>query len=225
MVDTIARIKLNNKHYEIIVDLDLALKLRKGENININEALLTNQVFYDSKKGLRVSEEDLETSFQSKDINEIAERIIKKGEIQLTQDYRAEQREQKKKKVIEFYLKNAVDSRTNRPFTSDTLSTALDESGVNINEKSIESQLSSITEGLKKVIPIKIETKKIIITIPAQYTGIAYSLVKDYKEREEWLNDGSLKVHLSIPVGIQSDFYDKINSATHGSVLSQEVKE
>lgn len=225
MVETIARIKINNKHYEILVDLDLAIKLRKGENINISDILLINQIFYDSKKGTKVSLEDLESAFQSRDLNEIAERIIKKGEVQLTQDFRDDQREQKKKRIIDFYLKNAVDSRTNRPFTPEVLSSVIDQAGINITEKPIESQIPQITESLKKQIPIKIETKRIILTIPSQYTGIAYSSVKDYKEKEEWLNDGSLKVHINIPIGVQSDFYDKINSMTHGSVLSQEVKE
>ena len=80
-------------------------------------------------------------------------------------------------------------------------------------------------ETLKKVIPIKIETKKIKIKIPAEHTGRAYGLIQDYKEKEDWLNDGSLEVILNIPIGIQSDFYDKLNNITHGSAITSEMKQ
>ena len=69
------------------------------------------------------------------------------------------------------------------------------------------------------------ETKKIKIKIPAEHTGRAYGLIQDYKEKEEWLSNGSLEVILNIPTGIQSDFYDKLNNITHGSALTEEIKE
>ena len=42
---------------------------------------------------------------------------------------------------------------------------------------------------------------------------------------EEWLGNGDLKVVVNVPAGLQMEFYDKINAATQGSVLSEEVKE
>jgi len=79
-------------------------------------------------------------------------------------------------------------------------------------------------DKLSVVIPIKIETKRIKITIPAIQTGKAYGLVTQYKEKENWLNDGSLEVVVNIPAGITLDFYDKLNSVTHGSALTEELK-
>ena len=86
-------------------------------------------------------------------------------------------------------------------------------------------QIKNVIESLNKIIPIKIETKKLKIRIPAQHTGKSYGLFQEYKEKEEWLNDGSLEVVISIPVGIQSEFYDRLNSITHGSAITSEVKE
>ena len=49
--------------------------------------------------------------------------------------------------------------------------------------------------------------------------------IQEYKEKEDWLSDGSLEVILNIPVGITMDFYDRLNKITHGSALTSEVKE
>ena len=78
---------------------------------------------------------------------------------------------------------------------------------------------------LKEILPIKIETKKIKLTIPAKYTGQVYGMLHEYKEKEEWLSNGNLQAVLNIPAGLLMDFYDKINSATHGAIQSEELKE
>ena len=50
-------------------------------------------------------------------------------------------------------------------------------------------------------------------------------MINEYKEKEKWLDNGDLEAVVSIPSGIIMDFYDKINSATQGSVMSEEIKE
>ena len=88
----------------------------------------------------------------------------------------------------------------------------------------VDQQINKIIELLKPILPIKIETKKIKITLPAIYTGKAYGLFNEYKEKEDWLNNGDLQVTINLPVGLQMEFYDKLNAITHGAALSQEVK-
>ena len=225
MVNTLARIKKIGKNFEIIVDLDSALKFKKGENIDIDEILQSEGVFYDSKKGLHASAEDLNEAFGSTDIRVIAEKIIKQGEIQLTQEHRDKEREDKIKQVIEFLSRNAINPATNQPHTPERIGQALNQAGVNIDNRAIESQIPGIIEKIKNILPIHLETKKIKIRVPAQYTGQAYGIIKDYKEKEEWLEDGSLVVIINLPVGLQMDFYDKLNSITHGSSVVEEIKE
>jgi len=223
--DTIARIKINNKPFEISVDLDMALRLRKGENVNIQNVLLVNTIFSNAKDGSRASSSDLQNCFGTTDVFQIAERIIKKGEIQLPQEYREEQQENKKKRIIDFFVKNAVDARTGRPFTPQTIESAIKQAGVNITNAPIEQQIPTITQMLQKIIPLKIETKKLSITVPAIHTGKVYGILNEYKEKEEWLANGDLKVIINLPVGLQMDFFDKLNSITHGAALTEEIKE
>jgi len=224
MTNTVAKIRRENKIFEIMIDLDIALKIKKGESEDIASALLANDIFYDAQKGLKASQEDLEKAFQTTDIFQAAEQIIKKGNIELPQEYRDAEQEAKRKQVIEWYVRNAVDSKSGRPFTPDMISSALNQAGVNIDKKPVEQQISTITPEISKIIPLKIETKKLIITIPAIYTGKIYGMLNDYKEKEDWLSNGDLKVTINIPIGLQSDFYDKLNAVTHGAALSEEVK-
>jgi len=213
MVETTARIKREGKHFEILVDLEEALKLRKGEG-NINQAVLTNDVFYNLKSGEHASKEDLEKYFDSSDFFEICEKIIKNGEVVKTTDFLKEEQNQKYKQVVDFLVKNAI-SLEGRPYTPDRIMNALNEAHVNIKNKPIEIQINEILEQLNKVLPIKVSSMHI---------GKAYGYLKEYISKETWLNNGDLECIVEVPSGLIMDFYDKINSATHGSVLSEELK-
>ena len=225
MTNVVARTKIKGKHYEILVDVDKALKLKKGESVDISEVISSEGIFHDSKKGLRVSDGDLKEAFGTTDTREVAEKIVKSGEIQIPLEQRNQERENKKKQIIDFLARHAIDPRTSHPYTADTISRALDESGINIENKPMEQQISKVIEKLKNTIPIKIQTKKLKLTIPSEHSGRVYGLLQDYKESENWLSNGDLEVIVNIPVGLQEEFYDKLNGVTHGSVISQEIKE
>lgn len=223
--NTQVKITVGGKHFEIMVDLQLALKLRKGEPVNIQSALLVNEIFTNHKTGAKAAAADLMTAFGTSDVLAVADRMIKKGDIQLPKDYRDEQQDNKKKQVADWLVRNAVDARNGRPFTPQAIETALKQAGVNITNLPVDQQIQGITEALKTILPLRIETKKIAITIPAIHTGKVYGLVKDYKEKEDWLSNGDLKVIINIPVGLQMEFYDKLNAVTHGSALTEEIKQ
>lgn len=218
-----ARIKVKGKHYEILVDLDEALKIKAGKG-DITRTLDTNQIFSDLKKGNVVKEAELNEAFGTSDIFEVAKKIIVSGEVQKTQDYREGEREKKMKQIINLIIKNAVD-QNGHPYTEERIKRAIEEAHYNFDNRPAEQQLPEIIVKLQTIIPIRVETKKIKLTIPAQYTGQAYGVIKDYKESEEWLSNGSLRAVVNIPAAMQLDFYDKLNHITHGAVQSEEIKE
>jgi ribosome maturation protein SDO1 len=223
MTQTTARIKQKGKHFEIIVDLDEAIKFKKGQSSWIESG--DDRIYSDIKKGNVASASDLKEAFGTTDVSEIVKKIVKDGEVLTTQNYRDEEKDKREKQVIDFLSRNSVNPQTGKPHTPDRIKSALEESHVNIKNAPIDSQINGILEEISKIIPIKIETKKIKIKIPAIHTGKAYSIISSYKEEENWMNDGSLEVVVSIPAGITMDFYDKLNSATHGSALTEEIKE
>lgn len=222
MAEVTARIKAKGKHFEITVNLDEALKVKQGKG-DIMAALVMPKVFADMKKGLAASNADLTDAFGTLDVYQIAQQIITKGEVQKTQEFRDTERENKVKQIMHLIIKNASD-QNGRPYTEDRIKRAMEEAHCNIDNRPAEQQVTSIIESLKKVIPIKVEIRKVKLTIPAQYTSQVYGLLKDYKESEEWMNNGSLQAILNIPAGMTIDFYDKLNHITHGTVQSQDMK-
>ena len=112
MTNVIARTKTGGKHFEILVDVDKALEFKKSGKGSIGEVLAVDAIFVDSKKGMHAGEKDLKEAFGTNDINFVAEKIVKTGEIQLPTEYKEKQREGKEKQIVEFIVRNAVDPRT-----------------------------------------------------------------------------------------------------------------
>lgn len=223
MTNTVARIKQTGKPFEIIVDLDKALKFRK-ENGSV-DFLESYSIFSDSKKGFVAPSKDLEEAFGTTEVDIIAEKIVKNGEVLLTQEYRDGKKEEKIKQVVDFLASNSVDPQTGNPHTPQRIENALDQAQVHVKNIPIEDQIKGIIEIINKILPIKLETKKIKITVPAIHTGKAYGVVSQYKEYEKWLDNGDLEITVSVPSGIIMNFYDKLNSITRGSAVTEEIKE
>ena len=222
MVQTTARITKKGKHYEVLVDLDEAMNVRKGEG-DINSAVLTDAVFHNLKSGEHAAVIDLRNVFGTTDVLEIAEKIIKGGEVVRTAESMKAEHDVKYKRVVDFLVSNAV-SPEGRPYTPDRIMKALSEAHVNVKNKPIESQVDEIVDQLSKVLPIVIERKRVKLLIPALHTGKAYGIVKEFMVEENWKNNGDLEVVVDVPAGLVMDFYDRINSATQGSVLSEEIR-
>jgi len=220
----VARIKSRGKLFEILVDSAKALDFKKTGNGLVSDIVTFEGVFSDYKKGLRVKAEDLENAFGTSDLNQVYEKILKQGELMLPIEFRKEAREAKMKQVVDFLAKNCVDPKTSRPHPPARIQSAIEQVGVNIKDNEpAESQARSILKLIQKILPIRIETKRIEIKIPAAHTARAYGIVKDSLMREEWLSDGSLLVVVELPAASLMDFFDKLNAITHGSAITKEI--
>jgi ribosome maturation protein SDO1 len=229
MTNITAKLRVKNKNFEILVDCDKAINFKKGiiDKSSLRNMLETDIIFNDHKKGLRASSSDLKEAFGTDDVYTIAEKIIKQGELNLPQEYREKMRDMKLKQVVDFLVKNCIDPRTNMPFTATTIGNAIKEAGARIDEnKDSSEQALEIIKQIQAKLPIKIATKKISLTIPPEYVSRVYPLIQKVgKEREDWLNDGSLKCIVNLPAGMQMEFYDKLNNLTKGCAITQEIKE
>jgi ribosome maturation protein SDO1 len=223
MVNTTARIKKAGKNFEIIVDLDSALKFRKG--LGSETGAETDKIFSDIKKGQVASNVDLKFAFDTLDSQAIIAEIVRKGEILTTQEFRDDEREKRVKQVVDFLVKNAIEPKTGRPHTAERIKNALEQAHVNIKNIPIENQIKDILDEISKIIPITVKMKRIRVTVPAIHTGKVYGVLATYKQSEEWLGNGELQATLNIPSGLVMEFYDKLNSVTHGSALTEELKE
>jgi len=223
----IARLHKGEDHFEILVDPHAAEKLIEGKDVDILSSLAIDTIFKDSRKGTHASQESLEKIFGTDDVETIVKEIILKGDIQLTTEQRHEMQEQKRKRIIDIIVKNAMDPKTKMPHPRQRIELAIEEAGIHIDPfKPVDEQVKLVVEALRPVIPISMEQVKISVKISSQYIGKAYGIARDFGvlEREDWQSDGSWIGVIRIPAGMQTDFYDKLNTVTKGNVETRILK-
>ncbi len=215
-----ARMEKNQEKFEILVDPDLALKLKKGETVSFNDLLAIDTVFKDAAKGSTQSPEVLSKAFGTTEVNEIAKKIIQEGVVQLTTEQRKEMREAKRRVVINIISTNAMNPQTNAPHPAKRIEIALEEAKIKIDDsKSAEEQVQGIVKELKKLIPISFEKQQVAVKVPAVHSGKASAFLHRHElKKEEWQNDGSLVAIVEMPAGLVSDFLTELNHLAHGDV-------
>lgn len=223
----IARLKKGEEHFEVLVDPYLAADIIDGKDIDIMKSLAIDEIFKDSKKGKRASDETLKEIFGTQDVAEIAKRIILKGAIQLTTEQRQKMQKNKRNRIIDTIVKNAMDPKTKSPHPRQRIELAMDEAGVHVDPfKPVSEQVKIIIEMLRPIIPISMEHVRISVKISSEYIGKAYGVTRNYGsvEREDWQSDGSWVGIIRLPAGMQNDFYDKLNEVTKGNVSTKILK-
>ena len=222
----VARITREHSHFEILVDPDLAIEMKKGKNVPLQDILATGEIFKDSKKGERASEEDLKEHFHTTDPLKVAEFIIKHGEVQLTTEQRRKMIDEKKKKIADIISKNGMDPKTNKPHPQQRILNAMEEARINLDfHKRAEDQVEQVLSKIQEILPISMSRVEVAIRIPVEFAGKASSVVREMTKikSEEWKSDAWVAV-MEMPAGLQADMLDRLNSLTHGRVESKIVK-
>ncbi len=215
-----ARFDSKGEKFEILVDPDLALELRKGKEVNLPELLAVETVFKDAAKGTEQSSETLSKVFGTTKVQEIAEKIVRDGEVHLTTEQRRQMREARVKEVIEFIARNAMNPQTNAPHPPNRIENALEEAKIKIDEmKSVEQQLPGIVKELGKLIPISMESIQVAVKIPALHAAKTEHVLHKYNvTKEQWQSDGSLIAVVEMPAGLRQDFLNDLNRNCHGEL-------
>jgi len=217
----IARFTSHGHHFEIRVDSEAALSVKKGANIDLHDVLAVNRIFTDARKGLEASMKQLDEVFRTHDVNEVALAIIKKGEIQLTQEHRDKAQDLRLRQLVNLIHVNGVDPKTHAPHPVARIETALKEVKFHLDESHpVEAQLHAAIDKLRPLIPIKFEIKEMNVKISPNHTGQAYGVLKKFGPilKEEWQNNGYLHAVVEIPGGLETDFYEQLNAMCHGNV-------
>ncbi|HIH15605.1 MAG: hypothetical protein QT08_C0015G0006 [archaeon GW2011_AR17] len=217
----IARLKKDGEVFEILVDCDKALAYREGKIKDLLEVLASKEIFADVKKGLRASEKEIKRIFKTDTFESIADVILKKGEIQITAEHRNTLREEKRKQIITFIHRHAVDPKTGHPHPPQRIEAALEQAKAKIDEfHSVEVQVQEILPKIRSLLPIKLETRDLEILVPTKYAQavLAYIRKESRVLKEQWQNNGSLKASIEIPSGIYEEIEDKLNALSKGEV-------
>jgi len=217
----IAKLTKNGLKFEILVDPVKAMDVRTGKEIALEELIASEEIFEDSKKGLRASTVNINKAFGTNDLNKIAFTIVKDGDVQITTEQRKAMLDEKTKAIANIISKRGVNPQTNLPHPADRILRAMEQAKVRIDlEKRVEEQIDEVSTKIQIVIPIKFEKVQLAIKIPPSFAGKSGSVVRSFGTliREEWAKDGSYIGLIEIPAGMQPDVYNRLNDLTHGQV-------
>ena len=224
---TVIRHSVAGEKFEILVKPDPALEFKLGKRKDVSSVLISEDIYSDSNKGTKPSTEKLLKAFNTQDSIAIAEIILKKGDLNLTTDQRRKMVGEKRKQIIDYIAKTYVDPRSHLPHPPLRIEQALEQARASIDPfRNTEEQCKDIVEKLRSIIPLKSENMLLEITVPAQYAGQSYAVLKSTGtlKKEEWQNNGSLKAILEIPAGARANVIDRLGSITKGSATVEMVK-
>lgn len=223
-----ARLSTHGTEFEILVDPDLTLDFRSGEDVDIREVLASEKVFKDASRGKKASEEKMEEIFGTSDPLEVAKNIINDGEIHLTTRQRKEMRKKRRKQIINLISRRSVDPQKGTPHPPKRIENALEQVNVQIDPfKNAEEQVQEIADELRPIIPISFETRTVAVKVPPEYGGKAYRIVDEIGDirEDKWLDDGSWAAKVELEAGLQSELFEKLNNLTHGEVETKVLNE
>ncbi len=216
----VARLTVGDKRFEVLVNPELAFEYKQGKEVNLDDMVVSDSIYTDLRKGLRASPDLLKRVFKTDETVKIAAEIVKRGELQLTAQQRRHLIELKKRQIINYIARNAIDPQTKLPIPPARIEAAMEQSRIGVDPfKSVEEQARNIIKAISRIIPIKIARALLRIRIPPEYSGRLYSFIVKQGDvkKSEWLSDGSLLVELEIPAGLQHDVIDRISKMTKGT--------
>ncbi|MEZ0290239.1 MAG: ribosome assembly factor SBDS [Sulfolobales archaeon] len=216
----IVRYESRGKRFEILVDPDKALEYREGKNIPLEEVVHGDFIYRDARKGLKASPEEIKSIFNTDNWKRVADEILRRGELQLTTEQRRRLIESKKRLIINYISRSAIDPQTQKPIPPTRIEAAMEQAKVSIDlYKRVEEQAIDIVKAISKIIPIRLARAIIRVKIPREYVGSSINIITRLGEvkKKQFFQDGSAEVELEIPAGVQGEVIDKIAKATRGS--------
>src|SRR3989344_7271916 len=220
-----ARLQKKGKEFEILVDPELAVKakedLKKGKDVEMNDILAAEGIFFDTKKGTRAGKKDLILAFDTDDAEVIAKMIVRDGKIYTSQDQRHKQTQEKWDRIVALIAMNAIDAKTKIPIPKKTVEDALRKAVFRIDDnKTVENQMQDAIKKIKELIPLSFNQKTLQINnIAPNLVTPCLNLSKNLGSitKENWNQDKSLTLTVSVPVGLKEEFIDRLNAITHGN--------
>jgi len=223
----IARWETQGSRFEVLVDPQAVQDLKDGKTVDLTDKLALDQVFKDAKKGDKISEEHLEKTFHTRDLAAIARQIILHGEVQVTTEQRRALQETKRRQIVTTIARNAMNPQTGAPHPPNRIEAAMVEAKVHVDPfRPVDAQVQEVLAKLRPLLPIRLDSVKVRIRVPAQHYPHVIGELKGlgHLESEEWLANGSWTAVIEIPAGVQTDLYQMLSARTKGAAETALVK-
>lgn len=223
----VARFESHGESFEILIDPAVVQKMKDGKEVDLIDHMVIDTIFKNAKKGTRAPEDKIKQVFGTEDPTEVAKVIILKGEVQLTTEQRKVMQENKRKRIVEYIARNAMNPQTGAPHPPTRIETAMEEARCHIDPfKSVEAQVPAIMDALRPLIPIRFDKVRIAVRVSGENYGRCYEDFKHFGRilKEEWQKDGSWIGVVEMPAGLQTEFAERLNNRTHGGAETKVLK-
>jgi ribosome maturation protein SDO1 len=217
----VAHLERGGFRFEVLVDPDAAQKIKEGKALELMEDLAVDQIFKDSAKGDRAADENIKKVFGTTEVVQVATVVIKEGEIALTMAQRKEMTEKKRKAIVSEIARNAINPQTKAPHPPTRIEMAMEEAKVKIDPfKPVEEQVKTVLEALRPILPIRFEKVNIAVRLSGEDYAKCIGDIRSFGtlKKEEWQANGMWIGVVEMPAGMQTDFMEKMNEKTRGSV-------
>src|SRR5437899_11846993 len=161
---TTVRLVVDGEHFEILVNPDPALNFKLGKQIEPSQVIAVDEVFSDSSKGLRVGTEKLKKHFKTEDPAKAAVEVLRRGELQLTQEQRKKLLDEKRKSIVTMIAKTYVDPRTSLPHPPIRVEQAMQEARIPIAPfRAAKGQPKRVASRIRPTIPLSAEGSRPLV--------------------------------------------------------------
>src|SRR4030042_2746814 len=168
----VARYESHGESFEVLIDPKVVQKMKDGREVDLLEHMAIDTIFKNAKKGPRAPEDKIKDIFGTTDPMEVAKQIILKGEVQLTTEQRKIMQENKRKRIVEYIARNAMNPQTGAPHPPTRIETAMEEARLHIDPfKSVEAQVPAVMDAIRPLIPIRFDKVRIAIKLSGGKMG------------------------------------------------------
>jgi len=146
--------KSHGIRFEIACYKNKVLNWREGIEKDIEEVLQTETVFTNVSKAVIAKEKDLQKAFGTVDLLEICKKILKDGDVQVSDREREVHMDGLWKDIVQFIVERCVHPQTGRQLTAATVESALKSIGLSVQpDQAAKRQALKAMETLETKMP------------------------------------------------------------------------
>jgi ribosome maturation protein SDO1 len=218
--EMLVRYRSGKETFEVATHPGAVTKYREGTLKSLDEVLVSDVVFTDYHKRLRASELELKSVFgENYNKEEVLDRILRKGDFQLSAAERRQKLEQKRNEIIEYVHKNFVDPKTHLPIPRMRIEQALETVRPRLDmDQSADRQVALMMSKLSACMPMKKHQVEGTLRVPHGVLGASNAVIRSYctVAREHYTSEGAV-LEIMISPGDYDAFIKALNNASKGN--------
>lgn len=150
----IVRLKSHGKRFEIACYKNKVMNWREGIEKDLAEVLQTETVFTNVSRAIVANDKDLQKAFGTSNNEEVCRKILKSGDLQVSEKEREVQLESSFRDIVQLVVERCVHPQTGRQLTASSVENALKSIGFSVQpEHPAKKQALKAIEALCTELP------------------------------------------------------------------------